>query len=117
MSCEARVLVRGIEPREHLPRPDRVADVDAAVDHAAVDAEREVDLGLRLDGAGERDDLAGRALFDGNDAHRAHLRRRRLLRAAAPGEQHERDEGHESDGAERGRHWRSGSCHGVLIDQ
>lgn len=56
--AQAVPLIVAVEPRDHLPGAHRIADIDQPFDHAAIDAEGEVDLGLGLHGAGERDHLA-----------------------------------------------------------
>ena len=79
---QAALLVLRIEPRDELARPHGVADAHRALEHPAVDAERQVDLGLRLHGAGERERVAACALLDRDRADGADFRRDLLRRCA-----------------------------------
>ena len=85
-------FVLRIEFRQHLVRLDLVADPALPLDDPPADAEGEIDLVFGPDIAGEHDRIADHALFDGDGADRARLRRLGLgfLIAAS---QHERERG------------------------
>ena len=84
-------LVLRIELRQHLIRLDLVADLALPLDDPSADAEGEVHLVFGADVPGERDRFADLALFDGDGADRARLRRLGLgFLIAAGHEQRER---------------------------
>ena len=85
------LVVLRIEPGDDLTGGHLVADVHQPLDQPPADAEGEVDLGFRLDGAGQRDGLAAGQLLDGHDPDRTDLGRpppprpaRRRTRASEP---------------------------------
>ena len=85
-------LVLRVELRQHLIRLDLVADLALSLDDPSADAEGEVHLIFGADVPGERDRVANLALFDGDGADRARLRRLGLgFLIAAGHEQPERD--------------------------
>ena len=69
----------GIEGGQLLVLGDDRADIDEARHHAAEDAEAEVGLVARLDGAGERTQRVGGAHDRHDRQHRPHGRRLRLV--------------------------------------
>ena len=82
------------------PGSDPVAVVDASLDHAARDPERERSLVLRADGAGEHDRHARVPLRDRHRAHRADLRCDRSGLLPAGGRDH-----HQGDRQSAHRRW------------
>ena len=80
-------LVLRVEAADQLAGRDPVADGDAALDHAAGQAEGEPRLVLGLDPAGEHDRHAGGPLLHGHGAHGADLGRPLLLCRLAGREQ------------------------------
>ena len=68
------LLVVGIERGDNLAGLDSIADIDVALEHPPVDAEGEVDFGLRLNVAGHRDRFAAGRFLDGHDANWTDLR-------------------------------------------
>ncbi len=101
------LVVLGVEPGDDLTGIDLIADVHQPLDQPPADAEPEVDLVLRLDGAGQRDGLAAAQLLDRHDANRADLRGGRLLLGAACGEEQARQRAQGT--GEGGRHGPVGS--------
>ena len=82
------LFILGIKTGDDLAGLDVVADVDVPLDHPAVDAEGEVDLGLRLDGAGQRNRFARRMLLDGHDPDGTDFSGLRRLGTVAAAEKH-----------------------------
>ncbi len=91
------VLVRGIEAGDELSGLDDVADVDAPLDHSPVDAEGEVDLGLRLDRASQGHRITRGTHVHGDHPHGADFGRGRRLHALAGREQGKRCEREDGD--------------------
>jgi hypothetical protein len=97
---QAALLVLRVQSGDQLARLDVVADIHRAFDQPPVDAERLVDLGLRLHRASQRHRAAGGALVDGHRAHRADLGGGLLHLALAGTQQGQRgQQGHERAGA------------------
>ena len=93
-------FVLRIEFRQHLIRLDLVADLAFPLDDPSADAEGEVHLVFRADVPGETDRVANLALFDGDSADRARLRRLGLglLVAAGQKQRERRDEDERASG-------------------
>ena len=86
--CRAQriVLNLGVEPGDHLTCGEPVADMNRPLDHSSVEAKSQADLVLRANLAGQRHDLAFRALIDSDRSNRPGLRdRRRRFVAACDG--------------------------------
>ena len=81
------LLVVGIEGGDNLAGLHRSADIHVSLDHPAIDAEGEVDFGLRLNVAGKRDRFAAGRFLHGHDAHGADFRSGRLCGGPACREQ------------------------------
>ena len=77
------VLNLGVEPGDHLACLQDIANIDMPLDHPAIEAKSETDLVLRANLAGQRNDLAFRALIDSDRPNLSGLlgRRRRLVAA------------------------------------
>ena len=71
------VLDLGIEPSDDLAGLEHIAHMDRPFDHPPVEAKGETDLILRANLAGQGDDLAFRAMLDGDRPNRTRLGDRR----------------------------------------
>jgi hypothetical protein len=68
---DGQAIVGGIELGDQVARLDRRADIDGAGDDLAGDAEAEIGLDARHDGAGQHQGLAAPLIGDLDDARRA----------------------------------------------
>ncbi len=88
-------LVHLLEPRQHLPLADPVADVDGPLDQAARDTERDGSLVLGRDAPGQHHDVTGVPPLDVDRVDRPGVRLSgHLLRALAGGQGRARGERH-----------------------